>query len=214
MDPLNAVSLAASILQFVEFTAKLVNDGRQIYDSTQGATLENCDLEAVTQSLVLITRQISHNTHDDPSVGHHGPIVDPDAPTEQNLNDLGASCQDVAKELLDAPEHLKAPVSRNRWTSIVDALKTVWARGKIQGLRNRLDQYRFGINTALLVSLRLVSCHLCSFRVIANSRRQQGSHVDNHDRPGEVAMRGRNGKAEGRRAWSNPGSQSGGYSRK
>ncbi|KAK2066060.1 hypothetical protein LY76DRAFT_585606 [Colletotrichum caudatum] len=157
MDPLNAVGLAAAILQFVDFTTKLLNNGRQIYDSAQGATLENCDLEAVTQSLVLLTGQISqHDTGKGLSAGLHGSISNSDTLAEQDISDLGASCQDVGRELLDALEHLKAPIRRNKWTSIVDALKTVWARGKIQGLRNRLDQYRVGIHTALLVSLRSV----------------------------------------------------------
>ncbi|KAK2749358.1 hypothetical protein CKAH01_18028 [Colletotrichum kahawae] len=156
MDPLNAVGLAAGILQFVEFTAKLVNDGRQIYHSAQGATLENCDLEAVTQSLVVLTEGISrYHTRYDSKGRLQNSASDIDAPTEQSINKLGTSCQDIAKELLDALEQLKAPNNRSRWESIVEALKTVWARSKIQELRHRLDQYRVAIHTALLVSTRI-----------------------------------------------------------
>ncbi|KXH41362.1 hypothetical protein CNYM01_10776 [Colletotrichum nymphaeae SA-01] len=156
MDPVNAVGLAAAILQFVEFTAKLFRDGQQILDSAQGATVENGDIEAVTQSLVTLTRQMpQHNTCDDPPAGSlRGSSFGPAVSTEQNLNDLGASCQAIADELLDALKDLKAPNSKNKWTSIFDALKTVWSSRKIEGLRKRLEQFRIGIHTALLVSLR------------------------------------------------------------
>lgn len=155
MDPVNAVSLAASILQFIEFTAKLVKEGREIYESASGATVKHCDLEAVTQNLVYLVQQISNNSKDDAlPVRLQKLSLNSVAPT--NINDLGAACEKVAWELLEALNKVKARRTQNRWTGIIDALKTVWAKGKIQELRDRLEQYRTGIHTALLVSMRYV----------------------------------------------------------
>ncbi|KAF6828989.1 hypothetical protein CPLU01_08219 [Colletotrichum plurivorum] len=156
MDPVNAVSLAASILQFIEFTAKLVKEGREIYESASGATVEHCDLEAVTQNLVRLIQQISDNTNKDDNLPAQLQKLSLSSGTPTNINVLGAACEKVAVDLLEALNMVKARRTQNRWMGIIDALKTVWAKGKIQELRYRLKQYRTGIHTALLVSMRSI----------------------------------------------------------
>ncbi|TLD14090.1 uncharacterized protein PgNI_03108 [Pyricularia grisea] len=58
LDPVTAVGLGAGILQIIDFTTKLVDAGREITQSLNGATVEHCDIEAVTRSLVLLLRQV------------------------------------------------------------------------------------------------------------------------------------------------------------
>ena len=48
MDPLTAIGLASSIVQFVDFGTKLIGGAREIYFSTTGTTEENASLELVT----------------------------------------------------------------------------------------------------------------------------------------------------------------------
>lgn len=50
MEALAAVSLAGNILQFIDFTSRLVSKGREIH--TQGSLSEHSDLENVTTRLV------------------------------------------------------------------------------------------------------------------------------------------------------------------
>jgi hypothetical protein len=51
MDPLTAFSLACGIVQFVDFSSKLVSKGYEISISAEGALAENLDLETVTTDL-------------------------------------------------------------------------------------------------------------------------------------------------------------------
>ncbi|KAF7555302.1 hypothetical protein G7Z17_g2296 [Cylindrodendrum hubeiense] len=52
LDPISAVGLAAGILQFIDFTSRLVSVGREITESYDGTTVEHSDIEAVTRNLV------------------------------------------------------------------------------------------------------------------------------------------------------------------
>ena len=49
MDPLSALSLAANVLQFVEFTTKILAVGHEIYQS--GTSSANANLELVTKDI-------------------------------------------------------------------------------------------------------------------------------------------------------------------
>ncbi|KAI6373739.1 hypothetical protein MCOR25_003367 [Pyricularia grisea] len=151
LDPVTAVGLGAGILQIIDFTTKLVDAGREITQSLNGATVEHCDIEAVTRSLVLLLRQVSDvqgGSGDQPwsvrirSVG------------DRNMDNLTKGCGGVASELLEALNGLKITGKKTAWRSTLQALKTVWAENKIQSVRTRLAEYRMGIHTALLVSLR------------------------------------------------------------
>jgi hypothetical protein len=51
-DPFAALSLAASIVQFVEFGIKLFGDGKAILG--HGSTIRNRDLEAVVSDLIKL----------------------------------------------------------------------------------------------------------------------------------------------------------------
>jgi hypothetical protein len=51
MDPLTAVSLAGTILQFIDFSSKLVAGTYEIDRSVSGATAENEDITTVISDL-------------------------------------------------------------------------------------------------------------------------------------------------------------------
>ena len=56
MDPLTALSLAGTIVQFFDFGRTLITDARDLYTSSSGTLTANEELELVTanlQALVL-----------------------------------------------------------------------------------------------------------------------------------------------------------------
>lgn len=53
LDPFTALSLAGNIVQFVDFSSKLVNEASEIYRS--GSTKANDELETVTNDLIDLT---------------------------------------------------------------------------------------------------------------------------------------------------------------
>ena len=79
MDPISVIGLAGNIVQFVDFTWKLIDEARSLYDSSTGASEENDLLELITKDL---------NDHYD------------------NLT-APSRCKDVASELLDILDTIK-----------------------------------------------------------------------------------------------------------
>jgi hypothetical protein len=51
MDPLSAVGLAASIVQFVSFAHEIVSLGKEVYKSPTGVRQESAEIEAMLKDL-------------------------------------------------------------------------------------------------------------------------------------------------------------------
>ena len=151
LDPLSAVGLCASILQFVEFVTKLISVGDEIHKSTHGTIVEHLELEVVTQTIISLNGQIS-GLNEEFQTGRS--LRDNVLSADRDIEQLGAACNTVAGELLEALDRLKAKGPRAKWNSMAHAIKTVWAKGRIESLRTRLEGFRSVIQTALLISLR------------------------------------------------------------
>ena len=61
MDPLTAAGLASNIVQFVEFTTKILSGARRLYTSTSGAIEENQKLESLTENLRELAERTRYN---------------------------------------------------------------------------------------------------------------------------------------------------------
>jgi hypothetical protein len=51
LDPLTALSLASSVIQFVDFGIKLFRSGRELYGSSNGSSVGNQDLDTIAKDL-------------------------------------------------------------------------------------------------------------------------------------------------------------------
>ena len=58
MDPLTALSLAGTIVQFVDFGRTLITDARDLYTSSSGTLTANEELELVTADLQALVLQL------------------------------------------------------------------------------------------------------------------------------------------------------------
>jgi hypothetical protein len=60
MDPLTALSLASSIVQFVDFGSELVAKGYRRYKSADSSLVEDVDTETVAHHLVYLVSKLQH----------------------------------------------------------------------------------------------------------------------------------------------------------
>ena len=114
--PLSALGVAGNIVQFVDFSCKLIRKSSDIYHS---ANAENTELDKIGRFLRgfnsdLASSLLSLETH------------------ELVLRDLASSCRIVAQELLSTIGQVKGPLSRGK--SSCQALKAVWGRDKVHQL--------------------------------------------------------------------------------
>ena len=141
METLAIIGLVSNIVQFVDFSGKLISKSVQLYRSTEGALAENIDIETTTNHLILLNNKLKG-----------------DATTTNDgvLESLCKSCGTVADELLAALENVKVQGKQRKWESIRKALRTVWSRGDIEELERRLARFREELNLYVVVSLRCV----------------------------------------------------------
>ena len=147
MDPLTAFSLACGIVQFVDFSSKLVSKGYELSISAEGALAENLDLETVTTDLSRLADRLSQNEE-----------LTCFTEDQQELRDLASSCQTLADQLMDKLQKLKVDKAAKyrRWKSIRQALKTVWSKKDLDEMVAKLATFRSQLELRLLVSLKWV----------------------------------------------------------
>src|ERR1700722_20902334 len=93
MEGLAAIGLAGTIIQFVDFSGKLVSKTAEIYKSGAGALIKNIDIETATNNLILL----STNLH-----------ASADSASGTALGKLCQSCGAVVQQLPSALDKVKA----------------------------------------------------------------------------------------------------------
>ncbi|KAF2498230.1 hypothetical protein BU16DRAFT_480997, partial [Lophium mytilinum] len=144
MEPLSALSLATSVVQFVDFSSKFICGSMEIYNSKGGQTDKLNDLEEVTKSLAEIASELEESDSSDLSS------------SSKNANEIvkiATECRGAATQLCNVLSKLKLQKVTKR-ESILVTLKSLWGREKVEDLRNRLDGYRQQLIILLLVAMR------------------------------------------------------------
>jgi hypothetical protein len=156
LDPLSALGLASNVVQFVDFSWKLLSSGNTIYHSKNGALLENQEVEMIADDM----SQLTHRLHKSLVLTRKSALL---TEAEKELMSLSQACEAVAKELLAALDKLKIKGKRHRWNSFLGALMTVWTEDKVAAIRRRLEEFRSQLDTHVLMSLRFISHSLKLF---------------------------------------------------
>lgn len=178
MDPLTILSVAANVVQFIDFSSKLVSTGHKLYKSASGALVENLELEAIAKSLQQLSGKVSESIDTMRAVrvlvrvnrrGHEASnfLLSKEEREEQRLiesmNENNASirriceaCGDVAAELIYALNQLKVQGPNRRWESFCSALTTIRHTETVQQLARRLSELRAQLDSSILFALRFV----------------------------------------------------------
>lgn len=84
MDPLSAISLASTIINFVEYSLKAVEVCREIRDDAEAATRRNKELEEVARDVRGFTTELECRKQDVPEA----------------ISKVALKCTEAAQELL------------------------------------------------------------------------------------------------------------------
>ena len=140
MDPVAALGLAANIVQFVNFSCKVLQDTKSLYKSTTGASAENDVLEVICHDLMDLDTALTA-----PSA----PGAIPDS-----LRSLASLCKEVAAELLGILDKIRVREPRHKWKSFVQALRSVRKKEQIEELLKRIERLRNEMQFRLHLMLR------------------------------------------------------------
>ena len=155
LDPLTAISLASSIVQFTDFGIKLVTGTIELYHSADGLSGERSNLEhritLVRKYAETIIRSSEYNGDDDPV-----------SENEKELRELAASCKEIASDLLSVLDDLKVkkPAGPGRkWDSFRKAVAALTPKNKnkIEALDDRLHFVKEEMLNRIQFMMRYIS---------------------------------------------------------
>jgi hypothetical protein len=141
MEALAIIGLVGNIVQFVDFSGKLISKSTELYRSSEGALAENIDIEMATNHLVLLNSKLKDAAA---------------ATGDSALENLCKSCNTAAEKLLDALDKVKVNREQQKWKSMRKALRSVWSKEEIGELERRLSKFREELNSHIVVDLRCV----------------------------------------------------------
>ncbi|CRG90151.1 Valine--tRNA ligase [Talaromyces islandicus] len=144
LDPLTALSVATSVIQFVDFGAKLISKGKEIYKSADGVLADHAEQAAISAKLADLTRALSGSI--DVSA-----ITRELSPAENALQEVALDCREVAEDFTLAIDELRVTGNHRKWKSFRQALKSVWKKEGIEERLQRLDRLRQLVTVHLLV---------------------------------------------------------------
>ncbi|KAI9795146.1 MAG: hypothetical protein M1816_000168 [Peltula sp. TS41687] len=122
------ISLAASIVQLVDFGYKLLSSSKEIYNSVHGSKDENFELELIVEDIKNLNKEASK--------------VALRSKDEVALRRLADESEKLADDLLGTLKKLRArdDVWSNKFESIRVATQSLWKRKDIQSLEERLHR--------------------------------------------------------------------------
>ena len=150
LEALAAVSLATSVLQFIDFSAKIISKGNQYYKTGDGSCDEDKKLQAVGQNLETLSRDLKASMK---------PLTTFSKLTqaEQALCDIASECENTGFKLKAAVDDLRKSGSQTKWKSFRQALKSQWKRDEIEATLRELRMVREDLVIHLLVVTQSVS---------------------------------------------------------
>jgi hypothetical protein len=129
LEALAAIGLAGNILQFIDFTAKVLNSANELKASASGFTKDAESVAQVTTSLKglcdkLATGQYAHQN------------------VPGGLLKLMEQCNACCQELLTILEQSRAKPGASKWRRIEQAFLSVRKKSELNDLRSRLQEFR------------------------------------------------------------------------
>ena len=141
METLAIIGLIGNVVQFIDFSGKLIAKLTELYRSSDGALAENIDAETATNHLALLNNKLK-----DAATGT----------SDDALKSLCESCKFTTDKLLAALNKVKVNGKQDRWKSIRKALQSVWSKEEIRELEGRLARFRQELNLHLIMDLRCI----------------------------------------------------------
>ncbi|KAF2121014.1 hypothetical protein BDV96DRAFT_566116 [Lophiotrema nucula] len=121
VEPFTALGAAGNIIQFVDFSCKLIRNACSIAKSATGASEATVQLTGIAKDV----ERLSGAIHDS-------------EPYPEHLKHLAAQCKSIAGELLEALARLRREGSHSTWKSFRVALKEIWKQKEIDHFVQRL----------------------------------------------------------------------------
>ena len=137
MDPFTAISLAGNILQFIDFSYKIISGVNNVRSSATGMTPGNERLSVLVEDLNIVTQNLATD-------------VPAKTENERQLSSLAANCHELSKELYQILRRLKVGNQNSKWESLIVKWHSMRKEKEIDAIERRLH----GFQTQILIRLQ------------------------------------------------------------
>ncbi|TGO21177.1 hypothetical protein BPAE_0235g00060 [Botrytis paeoniae] len=134
LDPLSALSLAGTIVQFVDFGSKVISTATELHHSSEGALANNLELSTIISDLSSISNDLSARST---GQGKHSYNKN-----ELALIGLASPCKGLSDKLLHVLDGLNIKKADTKWASAHQAMRSLWKKAYISEISKRLDDFR------------------------------------------------------------------------
>ncbi|KAI2613308.1 hypothetical protein GGR54DRAFT_332208 [Hypoxylon sp. NC1633] len=134
MDPFTALSVAAAAVQFFDFARTLLTEYRErrnLAHSDKSEPFEQAT-EDLEQWISILKRSPLSGGKESARLLEH----------EIALRELALGTGRAAEDLLEALRSLSPKAEQSKWTSLAQALRSIWEADRISQLREQLENYR------------------------------------------------------------------------
>jgi hypothetical protein len=158
MDPLSALSLAGTVIQFVDFGSKLISQGYELYKSTNGQLAVDEELELVTSDLRDVILRIQRVNVITPLHPSTSTMIDSSSSHVISFARICVEAVEVAQVILTKLDgfkidsNIKSSKSRKLET-FHQILKRLWSKAQLGQLLERLRTLKDEIDRAVLVAI-------------------------------------------------------------
>ena len=110
MDPLTALSVAGTIVQFVDFGTKLLTHATELYQSSRGTLRSNDEIELVTTDLRGLITKLRQPCHSERDIE----LSSDDVLQQATFQKLCDEATKLAEELVERLDKLKVKNGKNK----------------------------------------------------------------------------------------------------
>lgn len=141
MDPITALGFAANILQFIDYSSKVIGTAIEIYESASGSTAETQNADTIATEMRLFATKLQP------------PDQTQLSGEEKSLCKLAAECEGLAKRIIDLLEKVR-PKKKSKGSSLVAGFKTKFYEGERRKLEEQLGNCRAQLDLQLSLLTR------------------------------------------------------------
>jgi hypothetical protein len=146
LDPLTAISLASNMVQFVDFSGKIISKTRELTKSSHGTTQEAYNAEIVIRDLLRHSEQLKD--------GVRAARATPHTEDDKALEDLCNGCISLSERIIKRLEKLKLGEGAGKRQAFLHALKAVWSQKELESEEAQLATYRSRLEFRVLTSFK------------------------------------------------------------
>lgn len=159
MDPVSALSIAACVVQFLDFGRHILSASYEIYRSPSGQTAKVVEITTISKDLTDLVAQIKDK------VGTAAIVNQQRSGAENQLIQISEQCEAILTDLQGALNKLEQQSSPTTWAAgqsprlkmargaIRKALANVWSSSALDQTSQKLEKMKDRLVTATLFCL-------------------------------------------------------------